>query len=139
MYCSQFRTIAATSCYLRCSKSINELVFESMAARWTLHLSNVFLSRYRTVAVHYVPEKGSQICINFSEKLISFPLFQQPSIQLIYYVQMFLHSQCIYLILVTLILTALGVRSSFILMFDVIFYSASTLLNVLSGLQHKGK
>lgn len=56
-----------------------------------------------------------------------------------YYVQMFLNSQCIFLILMTLILTGLGVRSSFILMFDIIFYSASTLINALSGLQHRGE
>ncbi|KAG4075302.1 hypothetical protein HA402_003093 [Bradysia odoriphaga] len=50
---------------------------------------------------------------------------KKPSIHLMYYVQMFLHSQCIFLILMTLILTGLGVRSSFILMFDIIFYSGS--------------
>ncbi|KAJ6644220.1 Endoplasmic reticulum metallopeptidase 1 [Pseudolycoriella hygida] len=62
---------------------------------------------------------------------------KKTTIHLIYYVQMFLHAQCILLILITLVLTGLGVRSSFILMFDIIFYSTSTLINVLSGLQHK--
>lgn len=55
-----------------------------------------------------------------------------------YFVQMFQHAQCFWLVLLTLALTALGVRSTFVFVMTLIFYSLTTFINCFSRLQLRG-
>lgn len=55
-----------------------------------------------------------------------------------YFVQMFQHAQCIVLVLITLALTALGVRSAFIIVTTLIFYALTTYINCFTRLQLRG-
>lgn len=52
---------------------------------------------------------------------------------------MFLHSQCIIYVTLILIMTGLGLRSAFILLFSLIFYTLTTYINLFSRLQLRGE
>ncbi|KAG4071651.1 hypothetical protein HA402_011805 [Bradysia odoriphaga] len=54
------------------------------------------------------------------------------------YIQMFLHSQCIVYIILILVMTGMGLRSAFLLLFALVFYSLTTFINLLSRLQSRG-
>ncbi|KAJ6642253.1 Endoplasmic reticulum metallopeptidase 1, partial [Pseudolycoriella hygida] len=52
-----------------------------------------------------------------------------------YFAQMFQHAQCLILVLITIALTALGVRSTFIIVLTLIFYTLTTYVNYFTKLQ----
>lgn len=62
----------------------------------------------------------------------------QNSIKLGYYVQMFLHAQCIFYVVVICIMTGLGFRSGFLLLIALTFYTLTTIINLISGLMLRG-
>lgn len=51
---------------------------------------------------------------------------------------MFLHSQCIIYIVLLLVMTGMGLRSAFVLLFAVIFYTLTTYVNLFTRLQLRG-
>lgn len=55
-----------------------------------------------------------------------------------YFVQMFQHAQCFVLVLLTLAMTALGIRSTFIIVISLIFYTLTTYINCFTRLQLRG-
>ncbi|XP_062133875.1 endoplasmic reticulum metallopeptidase 1-like [Drosophila sulfurigaster albostrigata] len=55
-----------------------------------------------------------------------------------YHLQLALHGQAVILALLTISLTALGIRSSYILMIPLVFYAASLTLNLLTPMHDKG-
>ncbi|KAJ6642258.1 Endoplasmic reticulum metallopeptidase 1 [Pseudolycoriella hygida] len=59
------------------------------------------------------------------------------SIKLSYYVQMFLHAQCVWYTIAILVLTGMGFRSSFFLLISLLFYTLTTSINLISGLMSK--
>lgn len=62
----------------------------------------------------------------------------QDVIKQCYFVQMFQHAQCLILVVLTLALTALGIRSTFFIVISVIFYTLTTYINCFSRLQLRG-
>ncbi|XP_037035537.1 endoplasmic reticulum metallopeptidase 1-like isoform X1 [Bradysia coprophila] len=56
------------------------------------------------------------------------------SIKLSYYVQMFLHAQCICYVIAILVMTGMGFRSGFLLLIALVFYALTTFINLISGL-----
>ncbi|XP_037035530.1 endoplasmic reticulum metallopeptidase 1-like isoform X2 [Bradysia coprophila] len=52
-----------------------------------------------------------------------------------YYVQMFQHAQCLLLVVITLGITAVGVRSTFLIVLTLIFYALTTYINCFTKLQ----
>ncbi|XP_060655349.1 endoplasmic reticulum metallopeptidase 1-like [Drosophila nasuta] len=55
-----------------------------------------------------------------------------------YHLQLALHGQAVILALLTIFLTALGIRSSYVLMIPLVFYAASLTLNLLTPMHDKG-
>ncbi|KAL5289346.1 hypothetical protein ACFFRR_009469 [Megaselia abdita] len=52
-------------------------------------------------------------------------------------VQLLLHSHCIYLAVLTIILTSIGIRSAFVLMICILFYTFSLIINLATQLHNK--
>ncbi|EDW85781.2 uncharacterized protein Dwil_GK23251 [Drosophila willistoni] len=55
-----------------------------------------------------------------------------------YQLQMGLHSHCVILAVVAIILTSIGIRSTYLCMISLIFYEAALLINLLSTLHDRG-
>lgn len=55
-----------------------------------------------------------------------------------YQIQLFLHAQCIIYIFLLILLTALGIRSGFLILIAIIFYGITTFINFFSKLQLRG-
>lgn len=51
---------------------------------------------------------------------------------------MFLHAQCICYIIAILLMTGLGFRSGFLLLIALVFYTLTTIINLISGLMLRG-
>lgn len=82
--------------------------------------------------------KDKSVNLFISEILIFLLSFDQKTIWLSCYIQMFLHSQCIIYIFLMLTMTGMGLRSAFVLLFALIFYTLTTFIILFTGLQHRG-
>lgn len=51
---------------------------------------------------------------------------------------MFLHSQCIVYVVLLLVMTVLGLRSAFVLLFALLVYSLTTFINLFTRFQSRG-
>lgn len=64
---------------------------------------------------------------------------EQSSLKMGYQIQMFLHAQCVIFILLLLVLTGLSIRTAFLIVITIIFYSLTMFINFITKLQLRGK
>lgn len=117
-------------------QSIYELLLKSVDLSGYLLLPSYVLLRSWVCATLNILEKGLVRTLCYKRE--NFIYFLQKEIHIQLYVQMYLHAQSIFFIILILAMTTVGIRTTFPGTVPLVFYTFTLFINFFSKLQLKG-